>query len=128
MSLITEKQTKRILVVDDIEDNLFLMQLLLETQGYQVDTAQSGQAALDRLHIEGIPDLIILDLMMPGMNGYEVIDYLRNQDNLPDIPILLVTANTSVNHQQANEAGANEVLYKPLDIKQFLTKVELFNT
>ena len=128
MSLITDKQTKRILVVDDVADNIFLIQFILETQGYKVDTADSGEAALNLLEAVAIePDIIILDLMMPTMNGYEVIDHLRKQQKLARICVLLMTANTEVSYEKAKEAGADGILYKPLDLEYFLTKIELLN-
>lgn len=129
MFLATEKHTKRILVVDDVADNLFLVQFLLETQGYIVNTADSGEAALAQIEIESVkPDLIILDLMMPRMNGYEVISYLRNHQDLLHIPILLMTADTSVSDRKAKDVGADGIVYKPLDLEQILTKVETFST
>lgn len=127
MSLTTDKQSKRVLVVDDVADNIFLVQFILESQGYEVDTAQSGKAALAQIETANPkPDLIILDLMMPQMNGFEVIERLRNQKNLPHIPTILMTANTSVSCQQAKGAGADEVIYKPLELKQFMTKIAQF--
>lgn len=129
MLLLTEKHTKRILVVDDVADNLFLVQFFLETQGYTVNTAESGAAALDRIETELVkPDLIFLDLMMPRMNGYEVINHLRNHQDLLNIPILLMTADISVSDQKAKNVGADGILYKPLDLEQILTRVESFST
>ncbi|MBE9043475.1 response regulator [Pleurocapsales cyanobacterium LEGE 10410] len=64
--------------------------------------------------------------MMPEMNGYEVIDYLRHHQNVPNIPILLMTANQEVSYEDAKSAGANNLVYKPLDLTQFLTKVKSF--
>ena len=126
MSLTTDK-SKRVLVVDDVADNIFLVQFILESQGYEVNTAQSGKAALAQIEIaKPKPDLIILDLMMPEMNGFEVIDRLRNQKNLPHIPTILMTANTSVSCQQAKGAGADEVIYKPLELEQLVAKIALF--
>lgn len=124
MSLTTGKQSKRVLVVDDVADNIFLVQFILESQGYEVDTAQSGKAALAQIEAANHkPDLIILDLMMPKMNGFEVINRLRSQTNLPHIPTILMTANTSVSCQQAKSAGADEVIYKPLELEQFVAKI-----
>lgn len=128
MSLVTDKPTKRVLVVDDVADNIFLVQFILETQGYQVNTAESGKTALDRIQTEAVkPDLIVLDLMMPVMNGYEVIDRLHNHRNLPHIPVLLMTADREVSCQKAKEAGADKLLYKPLDLEQFMATVKLFD-
>ena len=127
MSLTTDKQSKRVLIVDDVADNIFFVQFFLESQGYEVDTAQSGKAALAQIKTANPkPDLIILDLMMPEMNGFEVIDRLRNQTNLPHIPTILMTANTSVSCQQAKSAGADEVIYKPLELKEFMALIAQF--
>ncbi len=129
MSLVTQKHTKRILVVDDVADNLFLLQFLLETQGHTVNTAESGAAALAQIETELVkPDLIILDLMMPRMNGYEVISHLRSHQDLFNIPILLMTADNNVSDRKAKDVGADGILYKPVDLEQILTGVESFST
>ena len=128
MSLTIDKQTKRVLVVDDVADNIFLVQFLLEDRGYKVTTAENGKAAVFQVKTEAVkPDLIILDLMMPEMNGYEVIDRLRHCQNLPNIPILLMTADESVSYDEAINAGADEIMYKPLNLEQFMTKVKSFD-
>ena len=85
-----ESQTDCILVVDDLSDNSFLLQTVLENEGYQVEVANSGQAALDRI-AEHPPELVLLDVMMPEMNGFEVTRQIRKNTHLPFIPILLVT-------------------------------------
>ena len=126
MSSITKKQAKQILIVDDVADNLFLAQFILENQGYKVITAENGKAALAQIETTSIkPDLIILDLMMPEMNGYEIIDYLRNHQSLSSIPIILMTANSNVSRQEAKNAGANGIVYKPFNLEQFIRKVKL---
>ncbi len=128
MTLITDKQIKRILVVDDIADNIFLVQFILESQGYKVDTANSGEAALTLLETSRTkPDLMILDVMMPVMNGYEVINRLRKHQELDRICVLLMTANTEITHKKAQEVGADGILYKPLNLEQFSTRIELLN-
>ena len=128
MSLTIDKQTKRVLVVDDVADNIFLVQFLLEDRGYKVTTAENGKAAVFQVKTEAVkPDLIILDLMMPEMNGYEVINYLRHCQNLPNIPILLMTADESVSYDEAINAGADALMYKPLNLEQFLIKVKSFD-
>src|SRR3954470_18275803 len=80
-----------ILVVDDNEDNLNLLEMLLNSQGYDVLTAKSGSIALDLLE-RSHPDVIFLDVMMPDMDGFEVPRRIRSMLNLPYIPIVLVTA------------------------------------
>lgn len=112
-----------ILVVDDCQDNLFLMQLILENQGYQVEIANSGSQALRKMNCQSF-DLILLDLMMPKMNGYEVIKYIRN--NLAFIPVFLVTANNYITRKQAVAAGATAIIYKPIDINNLTSEISKF--
>ena len=128
MLQIADENNKHILVIDDVADNVFLVQFVLEAKGYKVSTANSGKAALNLLETTIFkPDLIILDLMMPVMNGYEVINRLRNHHEFAHIYVFLMTANTEVSCEKAKEAGADEILYKPIDIEQFVTKIELLN-
>ena len=128
MSQIADEKNQHVLVVDDVADNIFLVQFVLEAKGYKVSTANSGEAALNLLETARLkPDLIILDLMMPVMNGYEVIARLRKHHELAHIWIFLMTANTEVSYKKAKEVGADEILYKPLDIEQFVTRIELLN-
>jgi len=81
----------RILSVDDIQDNLDVVRTLLESEGYHVDSATNGQAAIEKVK-ELPPDLIILDVMMPGINGYHVTRRIRKDTEINYIPILLLTA------------------------------------
>lgn len=111
----------RILVVDDIDDNLFLLQTVLETVGYEVDTAGNGGTALEKVS-HTPPDLILMDVMMPDMNGYEVTRQIRQNPDLPFMPILMVTAYDTV----SNSHGASEpnnFIRKPIEFDQLLTKV-----
>ena len=128
MFQIVDEKIHHVLVVDDVADNIFLVQFVLEAKGYKVSTANSGETALNLLETTRLkPDLIILDLMMPVMNGYEVIDRLRKHHELAHICVFLMTANTEVSCKKAEEAGADGILYKPLDIEQFVTRIELLN-
>ena len=123
-----DEKNKHVLVIDDVADNILLVQFILEAKGYEVSTANSGETALYFLETARLkPDLIILDLMMPVMNGYEVIDRIRKHHELAHIFVFLMTANTEVSCEKAQEAGANEILYKPLDIKQFVSRIESLN-
>ena len=118
-----DRKKECILVVDDSADNLFLMQFILESEGYKVGTANSGQEALQK--IKGYrPNLVLLDIMMPRMNGYEVVDRLRQDKSLPFIPVYFVTADKYTNKTEAFAAGANGLIYKPVDISQLLSEVE----
>ncbi|HEY9881545.1 MAG TPA: response regulator [Leptolyngbyaceae cyanobacterium] len=115
----------RILVVDDLMDNLFLLQTLLEIEGYQVETAQSGRQALCKVW-ESPPDLILLDVMMPDITGYEVTRQIRQNEALPFIPILLVTAHEDSNAIKGLDMGANDFVRKPIDLDELLARVRSF--
>jgi len=115
-------KTNHILAVDDMPDNLFLIQTLLEGDGYQVSLAEDGESALN--HVENNPpDLILLDVMMPDMDGYEVTRRIRQNSKLPYIPILLITAHRRSNIIEGLSAGANDFIRKPIDLDELLSRV-----
>ena len=109
----------KLLVVDDTPDNLFLMQALLE-EDYDVVTAESGSEALE--HVAGMaPDLILLDVMMPGMDGREVLRRLRARPETAKIPVIFLTALGSVDECRDSAVG---YLAKPIDAPMVLTSVQ----
>jgi DNA-binding response OmpR family regulator len=104
---------ERILVVDDDVDSLKLIGLMLQRNGYEVVAANSGTQAMNRA-IADRPDLIILDIMMPDMDGYEVCRRLRGDARTKGIPIIMFTAKTLIDDKVAGfEAGADDYLTKP---------------
>ena len=116
---------EKILVVDDFIQNVELLEELLITADYDVSTAYDGEEALKKAHEEK-PDLILLDIMMPKMDGYEVCEALRNADDTKDIPIIFVTAKTEVKdwtHAIFN-MGANSYITKPINSKRLVEKVK----
>ncbi|NJO80225.1 MAG: response regulator [Cyanobacteria bacterium RM1_2_2] len=115
----------RILVVDDLTDNLFLLQTILEAEGYNVDTADSGSSALVKVE-NSPPDLILMDVMMPDMSGYEVTQQIRQNRNLPFMPILLVTAYDETDAIQGLAMGANDFIRKPIEFDKLLSRIEAF--
>jgi len=119
------EQNHRILVVDDLEDNLFLLQTVLEAEGYEVDTALNGSLALAKISASP-PDLVLLDVTMPGMGGYEVTQHIRSNENLPFFPILLVTAHEEANARQGLDVGADDFIRKPIDFDELLARVKRF--
>lgn len=119
------KQTYRILAVDDIADNLFLLQTALELEGFAVDVATSGTLALSKIKTAP-PDLLLLDVMMPDMNGYEVTQQIRQDEQLPMIPILLITAASEIKAVENLALGVNDVIHKPIDLDQLVAKVRRF--
>lgn len=112
----------RILVVDDLPDNCFLIQALLQEEGYHIDTVNSGRAALDYIEASP-PDLLLLDVMMPGMDGYEVTRRIRENSSLPFMPILLITAHDQPSVAQGLDMGADEFIRKPVEVDELVARV-----
>ena len=111
-----------ILAVDDIPDNLLLIQLALEQEGHRVVVAHDGETALKQIK-QAPPSLILLDVMMPGMDGYEVTRRIRQDKNIPFIPILLVTARQESSLVEGLDAGADEFVRKPFQIEELQARV-----
>lgn len=114
--------SRYILAVDDIPDNLLLLQLTLEQEGHQVVLADSGESALKQIK-QAPPSLILLDVMMPGMDGYEVTRRIRQDKNIPFIPILLITAREESSLVEGLDAGADEFVRKPFQIDELQARV-----
>lgn len=122
MSATKTNESSYILAVDDIPDNLLLVQLALEQEGYRVILAHNGESALKQIKLAP-PSLILLDVMMPGMDGYEVTRRIRQDRNIPFIPILLVTAREESSLVEGLDAGADEFVRKPFQIDELQARV-----
>ncbi|RKY75718.1 diguanylate cyclase response regulator [candidate division KSB1 bacterium] len=123
MEIPTKKEAK-ILVVDDIAINLELQKAYLTAAGYKVIEAKSGQEALQKVRDEK-PDLILLDVMMPKMSGYEVCKILKNDPETQFIPIIMVTALTSVEDKiRGIEAGADDFISRPFNKTELMARVK----
>ncbi len=117
------KETYTILVVDDEPVNVFLLKKILEIRSYKVLTAGSGKESLQIMK-EVIPDLILLDLMMPGINGFEVLAEMKSNPLTQAIPVIIVTAlNDSENKKRAIHAGASAYIIKPISPEVILDTV-----
>src|SRR6202162_1628961 len=104
-----------ILVVDDVPDNVEILQLRLERQGYDIVTASDGEAALAMIR-DKLPDLVLLDIMMPKLDGIATVKALKADTALPFIPVILVTARADAKDVVAGlEAGGDDYLTKPVD-------------
>lgn len=106
----------RILYIDDDLNNSILMKRILEAEGYQVSLASNGLAGLAQAASER-PDLILLDIYMPDMNGHQVIHCLRQMEHTKDTPIVMVTVSrNSEDRYLSHAAGCNGYITKPVDV------------
>ncbi|KAF3884835.1 MULTISPECIES: response regulator [Nostocales] len=115
-------QRRRILVVDDFALNVSLLQTALEAEGYEVDTATNGNSALAKIEASP-PDLVLLDVMMPGMDGYEITQCIRQNENLPFIPILLVTGSDDTRVIDELKIKEDDFIRKPINFDRLLAKI-----
>jgi len=114
----------RILIVDDHEDNIELLRARLEARGYRIDTAMDGEQALACVAAQP-PDLILLDVMMPRIDGFEVVRRLKSDGNLPFIPVILQTALDSTEHKvEGLDAGADDYITKPINFAELEARVK----
>ena len=115
---------KRILLVDDEKNLVEMVTFRLEASGYAVIPAYDGQEALNKAKSEK-PDLIILDLMLPKMNGYEVCQLLKFDEKYQHIPIIMFTARTQESDKKTGfEVGANAYITKPFEAEVLLSKIK----
>ncbi len=113
---------ERILVVDDTPDNLRLIKAMLASQRYQLILVNNGAKALEEVMLHP-PDLILVDVMMPGMDGYEVTQRIRSSPKLPFIPILLITAHDNTSLAKGLDLGADDFIRKPVSMDELTARV-----
>src|SRR5262249_46248871 len=112
-----------VLVVDDVPDNVDILQMRLESQGFEVITAGDGEAALAAIR-DNLPDLVLLDIMMPKLDGIATVKQLKADSALPFIPVILVTARADAKDVIAGlEAGGDDYLTKPVDQAGLMARV-----
>lgn len=116
---------KTILIVDDAAENIRLLKVILEGENYNVKVANSGKRCLEVVQKSPIPDLILLDIMMPEMDGYEVIEHLKADEKTKKIPVIFVTAKGEVNDETKGlELGAADFITKPINHMITLARVK----
>lgn len=116
--------SKKILIVDDEVDLVETVRFPLEMEGYHVLVSYNGEDALNQARKES-PDLILLDLMLPKLDGYKVCQLLKSDDQYKHIPILMLTAKSQEKDMVLGmETGANEYITKPFDIRDLLKKMK----
>ena len=124
-SLLAGMDGERVLVVDDVPDNIALLNDALDEAGYTVLAATSGEAALARA-LQARPDIVLLDAMMPGMDGFEVARRLKAEPATAHIPIVFMTGLTETEHLVAAlEAGGVDYVIKPIDPRAVLARMQV---
>ena len=112
----------RILVVDDVPQNVRLLEAVLEAHGYETVSASDGRAALE-LAVSAKPDLVMLDVMMPELDGYAVCRQLREHEETAVLPVIMLTASEGMEKTKGIEAGADDFIAKPFNHYELLTRV-----
>lgn len=114
----------KILVVDDSSTNIVLLEAILNGQGYQIETAQSVKEAFQIIKKEAV-NLILLDLLMPKVSGYDFLKEIKSNNSTKDIPVIIVSAvSDPENRKKSIEMGALDFINKPIDIQDFLNRIE----
>jgi response regulator RpfG family c-di-GMP phosphodiesterase len=115
----------KLLCVDDEPVNLKLLDTILTSQGYDVLTVQNGQDAITTVQEKDV-DLVLLDVMMPGMNGFEVCKWIKEREEYRHIPVVMITALASKEHRTRGiEAGAEDFISKPIDKNEVLARIKM---
>ncbi len=115
---------KKILVVDDEPDILEFVQAMLEDAGYEVVTTDKGDY-LEKLHNGGLPHLILLDVLLSGKDGREIVKYLKNREETKRIPVVMLSAHPSA-ESTSRVAGADEFLPKPFEMDDLLALIQKY--
>ena len=119
---------KKILIVDDEDDILHFLELVLREKGYEVATASGGHEALTKAQVDR-PDLVLLDIMMPQMDGWEVLKLLRVDETTSQIPVAMLSARTEAKDRvQGLQEGAIDYICKPFSLQELLGKIETIFT
>ena len=118
-------QNKVILIVDDDQRNIFALRLTLKAKGYQVLSSTSASEAIEILEANKGVALILMDMMMPEIDGYETIQLIRNSSFIGKIPVIAVTAQAmSGDREKCLEAGAQSYVSKPIDVDKLIGEIE----
>lgn len=115
---------RKILLIDDDHDNRVTLRLILEEHGYEVWTAANGRLALEMLEKQSLPDLVLLDMMMPLMDGEEFLKQVEVKHHLSSLPILILTSY----REKLQKIGKKPVIMKPIDLESFAQQIENFFT
>jgi len=117
--------SKKILIVDDDPNNIFALRLTLKSRGYQLESCNLAQDAINILKNGNDFCVVLMDMMMPDIDGYEAIKIIRNTPNINTVPIIAVTAQAmQEDRQKCLEAGAQDYIKKPIDVDLLINAIE----
>jgi CheY-like chemotaxis protein len=118
---------KKILLVDDDTRNVFALSQILKERGMEIIKAENGKNALEMLDIHADIDLVLMDIMMPEMDGYEAMRQIRSQGKFRNLPILALTAKAMKDDKQkCIDAGANDYISKPINVERLLSLMRVW--
>ncbi|HPQ70903.1 MAG TPA: response regulator [bacterium] len=123
----SDNEKKKVLVIDDVEENADIVRVKLKHEGYTVLVAMDGESGVELARAE-IPDLILCDIMLPRMDGWEVLETLRAEAATANIPVIFMTAYTTIQfsgeRKRAQDLGAVDYLKKPFDLSEMTALVK----
>ena len=123
-----QEQNNRLLLIDDDNRNIFALVAVLRSKGYNVLSATSAQQGIDLMRKENGIKVVLLDMMMPDMDGYEALSIMKEDGQLAAIPVFAVTAQAMVgDRERCLEAGADEYISKPIDVDLLLQLLTAYN-
>jgi DNA-binding response OmpR family regulator len=115
---------RKILLVDDSETILMMEQMILQKESYEILMARDGKEGIKKA-VEMKPDLILMDVVMPNMNGFEAVKWLRQREETKSVPIVMVTTEAEIESMEAGYvSGCSDYVVKPIDGLELLTKVK----
>ncbi len=115
-----------VLVAEDDEQISYLLNFMLTREGYKVKVANDGQEAMDAIATIKVPKLVLLDIMMPVFDGYQLIAHIRNETNWKDVPIVMLTAKSQEKDiVKALEDGANDYIVKPFQPGDLISRLKM---
>lgn len=115
----------RILIVDDDSRNIFALTLTLKARGFQIESCTTAREAIQMLENDPNISVVLMDMMMPEMDGYAAVRQIRNMPSIQNTPIIAVTAQAMLDdRQKCLDAGANDYVKKPIDVDQLLSAIE----
>jgi len=118
------EKTTTVLIVDDDDINIFSLSAVLKAKGYKIESASDGRMAIEFLKSNPIVGIVLMDVMMPIMDGYEATRLIKMDEQLTNIPIISLTAKAMVGDKEKSmEAGANDYCSKPVNIDELIIKM-----